>query len=113
MQYEPSLYRNENTRQKEHDLKLNNRKKLEITGVKDVDSFDTEEFLLETTMGFLVIRGEKLHMKNLDVDEGKLTIQGRIGRFSYIDDYQSRKTKGFFNKLTKERRDFVCILKNI
>ncbi len=101
MQYEPSLYRNENTRQKEHDLKLNNRKKLEITGVKDVDSFDTEEFLLETTMGFLVIRGENLHMKNLDVDEGKLTIQGRIETFSYIDDYQSGKAKGFFSKLFK------------
>ena len=99
MQYEPSLYRNENTRQKEHDLKLNNRKKLAMTCVKDVDSFDTEEFLLETTMGFLVIRGENLHMKNLNVDEGKLTIQGRIETFSYIDDYQSGKANGFFSKL--------------
>ncbi|MGM8215702.1 sporulation protein YabP [Bacillaceae bacterium W0354] len=101
MQYEPNLYRNENDRNREHDLKLVNRKRLDITGVKDVDSFDTEEFLLETTLGFLVIRGQNLHMKNLNVDEGKLTIQGRIETFSYIDDHQNGKAKGFFSKLFK------------
>lgn len=100
MQYETSLYNNQE-RQREHDLKLSNRKKLELTGVKDVDSFDTEEFLLQTTFGYLVIRGENLHMKNLNVDEGKLTIQGRIESFTYIDDHQGGKSKGFLSKLFK------------
>ncbi|GEL78251.1 sporulation protein YabP [Tenuibacillus multivorans] len=101
MPYEPSVYNQERQQERNHEMKLINRKRLEITGVKDVDSFDTEEFLLQTTLGYLLIRGENLHMKNLDVEQGLLTIQGKIGTFSYIDDHQGHKGKGFLNKLFK------------
>ena len=37
----------------DHDVILKSRKQLDITGVKQVESFDNEEFLLETVMGFL------------------------------------------------------------
>ncbi|WP_027964456.1 sporulation protein YabP [Halalkalibacillus halophilus] len=86
---------------REHQLKLVNRKKLEITGVEDVDSFDTEEFLLKTTQGYLIVRGHNLHMKNLNVDEGLLTIQGKIDGFQYLDDHQKEQAKGLFSKLFK------------
>ncbi|SER16881.1 sporulation protein YabP [Piscibacillus halophilus] len=101
MQYEQSLYKNEREREQNQELKLVNRRRLELTGVKDVDSFDTEEFLLQTNLGYLVVRGENLHMKNLNVEEGLLTIQGKIEAFNYIDDHQGTKSKGFFNKLFK------------
>ena len=88
-----------NRTQKEHAVKLNNRKELEITGVKEVDSFDNEEFLLETVMGFLIIRGQNLQLKNLDVTEGVVSIKGKIYEFSYVDEQQQEKAKGFFSKL--------------
>ena len=50
-----------------HDLVMKGRRLLDITGVKQVESFDNEEFLLETVMGFLSVRGQNLQMKNLDV----------------------------------------------
>ncbi|WP_102347991.1 sporulation protein YabP [Bacillus sp. Marseille-P3661] len=85
----------------QHDVIMKGRKALEISGVKQVESFDNEEFLLETVMGFLVIRGQNLQMKNLDVDQGIVTIRGRINGFTYLDDQHGEKAKGFFSKLFK------------
>ena len=45
-----------------HNITLNERKNLIITGVKKIDSFDDEEFLLETNMGYVVINGEELEL---------------------------------------------------
>lgn len=85
----------------EHQIIVSGRKSLEITGVKHVESFDHEEFLLETNMGFLSIRGQHLQMKNLDVDEGKVSIQGRVDDLVYLDEQHGLKTKGLFGKLFK------------
>ncbi|SET78696.1 sporulation protein YabP [Oceanobacillus limi] len=90
-----------NVQQQDHQLKINNRKLLEITGVKEVDSFDNEEFLLETVMGYLIVRGQNLQLKNLDVSEGVVSIKGKIYELSYVDEYQQEKAKGFFSKLFK------------
>ncbi|HLR51930.1 MAG TPA: sporulation protein YabP [Candidatus Avamphibacillus sp.] len=87
--------------QKDHQLKINNRKLLEITGVREVDSFDNEEFLLETVMGYLIIRGHNLQLKNLDVNEGIVSIKGKVYELSYVDDHQQEKAKGIFSKLFK------------
>jgi len=85
--------------QQDHHLKIDNRKNLELTGVKEVDSFDNEEFLLETVMGYLIVRGQNLQLKNLDVSEGLVTIKGRIYELSYVDEHHQEKAKGFFSKL--------------
>ncbi|AVQ97603.1 spore protein YabP [Oceanobacillus picturae] len=87
--------------QADHAVKINNRKNLEISGVKEVDSFDNEEFLLETVMGYLIVRGQNLQLKNLDVGEGLITIKGKIYELSYVDEQQQEKAKGFFSKLFK------------
>lgn len=83
----------------DHFLKINNRRNIEISGVKEVDSFDNEEFLLETVMGYLIIRGQNLQLKNLDVGEGLVSIKGKIYELSYVDEHHQEKAKGFFSKL--------------
>ncbi|MDQ0257870.1 sporulation protein YabP [Evansella vedderi] len=85
----------------DHSITMRGRKTLDITGVKQVESFDNEEFLLETVMGFLSIRGQHLQMKNLDVDEGNVSIQGRIDDLVYLDEQHTGKSKGLFGKLFK------------
>jgi sporulation protein YabP len=85
----------------EQDLSLKSRRYLEITGVKQVESFDSEEFLLETSLGFLHIKGHNLQMKNLDVEKGQVAIKGKINELCYIDEYNSGKAKGIFSKLFK------------
>lgn len=95
-----SLNKNNNI-QPDHDVKMIGRKTLEITGVKQVESFDNEEFLLETTMGFLAIRGSNLKMKNLNVESGMVSIEGKVFDLVYLDQQSGEKSKGFFGKLFK------------
>ncbi|CAG9610102.1 sporulation protein YabP [Pseudoneobacillus rhizosphaerae] len=83
----------------EHDVIMRGRRLLDITGVKQVESFDNEEFLLETVMGILVIKGQNLQMKNLDVDKGIVSIKGKIFDLVYLDEHHGEKAKGFFSKL--------------
>ncbi|ACJ32437.1 spore coat-associated protein [Anoxybacillus flavithermus NBRC 109594] len=85
----------------EHDIVMRSRRTLEITGVKQVESFDNEEFLLETVMGFLSVKGQNLQMKNLDVDKGIVSIKGKIFEIIYLDEHHTEKAKGFFSKLFK------------
>lgn len=87
--------------QMEHFVRVNNRRMIEITGVKEVDSFDNEEFLLQTVMGYMMIRGENLQIKNLDVEQGNVSIKGKIYEIAYMDEQQGDKTKGLFSKLFK------------
>ncbi|ASB86651.1 sporulation protein YabP [Bacillus sonorensis] len=85
----------------EHNVMMKGRKLLDISGVKQVESFDNEEFLLETVMGMLAVRGENLQMKNLDVEKGVVSIKGRVLDLVYLDEQQGEKAKGFFSKLFK------------
>ena len=85
----------------DHDVILKGRKQLDITGVKQVESFDNEEFLLETVMGFLSVRGQNLHMKNLNVEQGLVSIEGKVHDMVYLDQSGQDKSKGFFGKLFK------------
>lgn len=86
----------------EHTIRLVSRKELEINGVKEIDSFDSEEFLIETEMGYLIIRGHQLQLKNLNVDTGLIQITGKISECMYVDDEgQQEKAKGLFSKLFK------------
>jgi sporulation protein YabP len=89
------------TREAAHDVIMKGRKKLEITGVKHVESFDHEEFLLETVLGYLAIRGANLRMQNLDVDQGIVDIEGKVFDLSYLDEQPGEHAKGFFSKLFK------------
>lgn len=100
--YIVSQYYEQNTTKttvQEHDVVMRGRRLLEITGVKQVESFDNEEFLLETVMGFLAIKGQNLQMKNLDVDKGIVSIKGKIFDLVYLDEQHGEKAKGFFSKL--------------
>lgn len=79
-----------------------NRKSLSISGVRNVDSFDSEEFLLETEMGYLLVKGENLHLRSLNLEQGQVSIEGSINELGYLDDYHpGAKVKGFLGKLFK------------
>lgn len=83
----------------EHEVKINSRESLEINGVKELDSFDSEEFLMETTMGYLIVRGNGLQLQNLNVEDGIVQINGKIYELTYIDEQREEKAKGLFSKL--------------
>ena len=47
-----------------HNIIIEDRKKLTLSGVKDVISFDDETLLLETALGRLTVKGAGLHIVN-------------------------------------------------
>ena len=61
----------------EHDVMMRGRRLLDITGVKQVESFDNEEFLLETVMGFLAIKGENLTNEKPGCGQGDCLDKGK------------------------------------
>ena len=88
---------------KEQTLSLNNRKRLEITGVKKLESLNKTEFFVNTVLGLLLVRGENLEMQHLDIEKGVLWIIGDVSSLSYLDeDLNKKKDEGFFKKLFKE-----------
>ena len=71
---------------------LEDRERLNVSGVLDVESFCEDKILLETTLGFLEISGSELKMNKLSVDTGELSIEGDITSVNYTD--ESREQKG-------------------
>ena len=90
-----------NKQHQQHELILRNRQSLEVTGVMNVESFDAREFVLQTQYGYLAIRGENLHIKQLQLENGFVAIDGLIYDIGYYDEgvTPGEKTKGFLSKL--------------
>ena len=86
-----------------HVFHLVDRKNLTISGVKKVDSFDAEEFLIDSVMGYIVLKGEGLELIKLDTREGVVTIKGMINSINYVDELTNKKTKenSIINRLFK------------
>lgn len=84
-----------------HSVSINERKNIVITGVKKIDSFDDQEFFLETTLGNLVIKGSELEIIKLDTYQGNVSIKGRVDDLHYTEAKEKGKEDGLFNKLFK------------
>lgn len=83
-----------------HNLIMENRGKLTLTGVIDIHSFDDELVLVETQMGILTIKGNDLKMNKLNLDNSELIVEGRIIALVYSDSDIGKKG-GMFGKIFK------------
>lgn len=85
-----------------HGVSVIERKNLLVTGVKKIDSFDDEEFYMDTVMGYLIVKGEGLELIKLDTLQGNVSIKGLIKSFSYAENAKEKeKDNGLFTKLFK------------
>ena len=84
-----------------HGINLSERKTLIVSGVKKIENFDEEEFLMETTMGYLLIKGENLELIKLDTIQGNVSIKGKINSMDYIEETKTKENQGIFNRLFK------------
>ncbi|HHV30210.1 sporulation protein YabP [Acetivibrio mesophilus] len=82
-----------------HNLILENRERLSISGVVDVESFNDEMVVADTELGLLIIRGEDLHINKLSVESSELSIEGYITSCEYNDKDGRSKGMGFFAKM--------------
>ena len=85
-----------------HNISVSERKNIVISGVKKIDSFDDEEFLIQTSMGYLFLKGEGLEIIKLDTYQGNISIKGKINSFNYVDNSSKKeKDSSIIGKLFK------------
>ncbi|NLY19035.1 MAG: sporulation protein YabP [Clostridiaceae bacterium] len=85
---------------REHqNITLRDRRKLIITGVHNVESFNEECVVVDTVLGLLVIRGIDMHINKLDVESAALDIEGEIGLLEYLDHTAPQRRGGFLSGL--------------
>lgn len=84
-----------------HNIILEDRKMLSISGVNDIDSFDENVVILFTEMGELTVKGSNLHISKLNVDTGELTMDGDISALFYNEGTQKKSTGSLFSKMFK------------
>ena len=82
------------TRPKVQNVIIENREKMSISGVVDVESFNDECVIIDTELGVLVVRGEDLHINKLNLDNSELNIEGDIISCEY-NEHEGSKSKGF------------------
>mgnify|MGYP001410734350 CR=1 FL=1 len=83
-----------------HNIILENREKLSVSGVEDVESFDEESIVLYTQMGVLMVRGIHMRINKFNVDSGELVIEGDIDKIEYSDSGPKQKG-GLFSRMFK------------
>ena len=79
-----------------HNLILEDRSRLSVSGVDDVVSFDEGEAVLQTSRGSLTLRGSGMRVERLSLDTGELSLEGLVTELSYDD---SGPEPGFWRRL--------------
>ncbi len=70
---------------RKHNLILENRNIMNITGVNDVTQFSDEKIVLSTEMGVLDIEGDSLHINSFVQETSELRMEGNIDALIYHD----------------------------
>jgi sporulation protein YabP len=91
---------NDNISIKEYgEIKIIDRKRITLTGVRKLISFNNKEFVIDSKLGLIVLKGEDLELLKLDTSDGNLAIKGRIDSLSYMD--ETKKEISFISRLFK------------
>lgn len=70
-------------KQTPHSVVIQDREKISMTGIEDIENFDDRETVLYTGLGKLIVRGRDLRMERLSTDDGALVIHGQIDSVEY------------------------------
>ena len=85
-------------------MELFQRRLLAINGVETVEAFDENKVLLKTKLGLLAIKGEGMAVKTLDLDAGRLEVEGLISGWEYQEDKGAKmreKGRSVFSRLVR------------
>ena len=80
---------------------LENRNKLNISGVLDVLSFDDQIVIVETELGLLTVKGDNLRINKLSIDTSEVIVEGDIISLIYSQKELDKKGEGFLSKIFK------------
>jgi len=73
-----------------HNVIMEGRERLSISGVEDVESFDEGSIVVYTNKGMLIIRGRELHIEKLSIDGGDLAVEGQVDSLRYEEQMKEK-----------------------
>lgn len=77
-----------------HKISFTNRRQGLLTGVLDVLSFDEKLVVLKSQCGVLTLKGEEMHVKQLDLEKGELEMTGKVDQVIYTEESSIGRKKG-------------------
>lgn len=77
-----------------HKLSLHSRKEGALSGIMDVLSFDEKLIVLASDCGLITIKGDQLHINQLNLEKGEVELTGRVDSITYSDEGGYGKKKG-------------------
>ena len=83
------------------DVCLFSRRRMELSGIEEVESFTEEQIILSSTMGMICVEGNALKIENFSMDKKDLSLSGEIDSFYYYEKKHSGERKGIFSKFLK------------
>ena len=84
-----------------HNIIMESRKKISVSAVEDVDSFDENGVTVYTAMGSLEIKGHDIHMTKLNLESGEIIVEGEFDSIIYPDSAKPTEKKGFLSSILK------------
>ena len=84
-----------------HNVSINDRKQIIMSGIKKIVSFDSEEFLMESSLGMVLLKGNELEIIKLDTHDGNVSIKGYVSGLTYLEEKEKIKEESFITKLFK------------
>lgn len=78
-------------------LRLEDRKKLSMTGVSEVVRFEENLVVLQTGQGQLHIHGQGLQLKNLSLEGGQAAVEGQISALIF----EEPRERGVFGRFLR------------
>ena len=84
-----------------HEIKITDRSIISLSGINKISSFDDQEFLMESNMGVILLKGEGLEIIKLDTHDGNVKIKGKLISMTYIENGKKEKEESILSKLFK------------
>ena len=83
------------------DVCLFSRKRMELSGIEEVESFTEEQIVLSSLLGMIAVEGSHLKIESFSMEAGELKITGEIDSVYYYEKSGSREKKGMLARLFK------------
>ena len=81
-----------------HNIVLQGRRDLNMTGVREVKGFDEDTVVLDTAKGTLTVKGEGIVIGSFSAESGDLNLQGDIWALVYSTE---QSPKGVLRRILK------------
>ena len=90
-----------NTGARPHMLTLEGRTHARLSGVMAVCCFNDQEIVLETSEGEIALLGERLHIEQLNLEDGQLDVTGEISGIEYNGPVRKKEKRGLLSRRRK------------